>query len=83
MNTDLVATKPLSTVVPEDPPTAKGHPQAHPGCDICHHPASMLFDEGVYLCPAHLAEARCLSQEAAHIEWSLTPEGLAALEASA
>ncbi|HEX3129870.1 MAG TPA: hypothetical protein VH394_21230 [Thermoanaerobaculia bacterium] len=50
-----------------------------PGCDICQHPASMLFDEGVYLCTTHAAEARCLKQEGAHIEWSLTAEGLAAL----
>ncbi len=54
-----------------------------PGCDICQHPATMLFDEGVYLCTTHVAEARCLRQEGAHIEWSLTAEGSAALTAHA
>jgi hypothetical protein len=51
-------------------------------CDICQHPASRLFTEGVFLCATHEAEARCLKQEGAHIEWSLTPEGLAALTAN-
>jgi hypothetical protein len=37
----------------------------------------------VFLCATHEAEARCLKQEGAHIEWSLTPEGLAALAAAA
>ena len=55
----------------------------HPGCDICQHPASRLFTEGVFLCATHEAEARCLKQEGAHIEWSLTTEGLAALAAHA
>ena len=54
----------------------------HPGCDICGHPPSRLFAEGVFLCVTHEAEARCLAQEGAHIEWSLTAEGLAALTAS-
>jgi len=54
----------------------------HPRCDICHHPASRLFSEGVFLCATHEAEARCLAQEGAHIEWSLTAEGLAALTAN-
>lgn len=34
-------------------------------------------------CTTHVAEARCLKQEGAHIEWSLTAEGLAALAAHA
>jgi hypothetical protein len=55
----------------------------HPGCDICRHPASRLFTEGVFLCATHEAEARCWRQEGAHLEWSLTPEGLAALAAHA
>jgi hypothetical protein len=54
----------------------------HPGCDICQHPASTLFDEGIYLCTTHHAEARCLNQEGAHIQWSLTAEGQAALAAA-
>ncbi len=53
-----------------------------PSCHICGNPASQLFDEGIYLCATHTAEARCWVQEATSLEWIVTAEGIAALEAS-
>ena len=51
-------------------------------CEICGHPASVLFSGGVLLCTTHAAEAHCLETAADTVEWSLTAAGLAALEAA-